>query len=151
MKTRNRPGSSTLFLLELVFAILFFALAAAVCVQFFVRSHVLSTEAKALNMAVNTVSSTAEMVAASGDLDELGDILARELPALDCKAEPAALDCKAALTVEGEFDEAGEYSLLVSARTEENMLCADISVTDGEGGVVYTLEVLRHIQREAGR
>ena len=53
MKHRNRAKSSSLFLLELVLAILFFSLASAVCVQFFVKSHILSRDAQRLNHAVS--------------------------------------------------------------------------------------------------
>ncbi len=49
MKHRNRAQSSSLFLLELILAILFFSLASAVCVQFFVKSHLLSRDARNLN------------------------------------------------------------------------------------------------------
>ena len=38
---RKPAKRSSLFLLELIIAILFFCLASAVCVRFFVRSHVM--------------------------------------------------------------------------------------------------------------
>lgn len=53
---------SNLFLLELIFAILFFSLAAAVCVRFFVKSHTLENESRDLNHAVSSVSSAAEIL-----------------------------------------------------------------------------------------
>ena len=51
MNRKNRAQSSTLFLLELILAILFFSLASAVCVQFFVKSRLLSRGAQNLNHA----------------------------------------------------------------------------------------------------
>lgn len=60
MKQRNQANSSSLFLLELILAILFFSVASAVCVQIFVKSHLLSKDAQILNFAVNEVSNAAE-------------------------------------------------------------------------------------------
>lgn len=57
---RSRPVKrSSLFLLELIIAILFFSLASAVCVRFFVKSHTLSRETGNLTAAVNMASGQA--------------------------------------------------------------------------------------------
>lgn len=59
---RSRPVKrSSLFLLELIIAILFFSLASAVCVRFFVKSHTLSRETGNLTAAVNMASGQAEL------------------------------------------------------------------------------------------
>ncbi len=60
MKNKKRARSSSLFLMELILAILFFSIASAVCVQFFVKSHLLCKDSQTLNYAVNTCSSVAE-------------------------------------------------------------------------------------------
>lgn len=62
MKQRNQANSSSLFLLELILAILFFSVASAICVQIFVKSHLLSKDARILNFAVNEVSNAAESI-----------------------------------------------------------------------------------------
>ena len=62
MKRKNRPRSSSLFLMELILAILFFSIASAVCVQFFVKSHLLSRSSDALNYAANECASVAELL-----------------------------------------------------------------------------------------
>ena len=49
MKVRESSKSS-LFLLELMISIVFFALAAAGCVQVFAKAHMLSQEASRLDM-----------------------------------------------------------------------------------------------------
>lgn len=59
MKKESAKRSS-LFLIELMAAILFFALASAVCIQVFAKSHVKSLETEELNMAVAKVQSAAE-------------------------------------------------------------------------------------------
>ena len=67
MTRRNRAKSSSLFLLELILAILFFSIASAVCVQFFVKSHLLSQESRELQVSANEVSSIAELMNASSN------------------------------------------------------------------------------------
>ena len=60
---------SSLFLIELIIAILFFALGSAVCVQAFVKAHTVSADARALSFASSTVSSAASIVKyTDGDL-----------------------------------------------------------------------------------
>ena len=50
---------SSLFLLELIIAILFFSLTSAVCVQIFVRAHLISRQTQELNTALEKVSGSA--------------------------------------------------------------------------------------------
>ena len=52
---------SSLFLMELIIAILFFSLASTVCVRIFVKSHTLEEESIQLNHAVLAASSVAEI------------------------------------------------------------------------------------------
>ena len=56
MKTKH----SSLFLFELIIAILFFCVCSAVCIRFFVKSHTLSQDTKNLTMAMNQTSMFAE-------------------------------------------------------------------------------------------
>ena len=60
MKKENAKRSS-LFLIELMAAILFFALASAVCILAFAKSHTKSIETAQLNMAVAKAQSAAEI------------------------------------------------------------------------------------------
>lgn len=52
---------SSLFLTELIIAILFFSLASTVCVRIFVKSHTLEQESIQLNHAISAASSVAEI------------------------------------------------------------------------------------------
>ena len=61
MSTRNSSKSS-LFLIELIIAILFFSIGSAVCVRAFVKAHSLSTEAKDLSFASAQVSIMASVL-----------------------------------------------------------------------------------------
>lgn len=56
-----RRSKSTLFLLELIFSIFFFAITSAVCAQIFARAHVLSSSTADLNHAIVCVESAAEI------------------------------------------------------------------------------------------
>ena len=68
-QTRTHSGSS-LFLMELILAILFFSVASAVCVQLFARAHTASEQSAALNRAVLAAESAAEAFKGAADLDE---------------------------------------------------------------------------------
>lgn len=69
MQTDHR---SSLFLLELIVAILFFALASAVCMQLFARSHTLQQETKDLNQGLLLAQSAAAVFESrDGDLAAL--------------------------------------------------------------------------------
>ena len=61
MHSLNNTRSS-LFLIELIIAILFFSLGAAVCVQAFVKAHTTSMEARDLSFASSACSSAANVV-----------------------------------------------------------------------------------------
>lgn len=58
---RQPTRRSSLFLTELIIAILFFSLASTVCVRIFVKSHTLEQESIQLNHAVSAASSVAEI------------------------------------------------------------------------------------------
>ena len=59
MQTKN-SSKSGIFLMELILSILFFSIAAAVCVKLFVTSHQLSDQSVKLNHAVAMAESIAE-------------------------------------------------------------------------------------------
>ena len=61
MSTRNSSKSS-LFLIELIIAILFFAIGSAVCVRAFIKAHDLSLQAKDLSFASAQASSAASVL-----------------------------------------------------------------------------------------
>lgn len=57
---KNRNNGSRIFMTELMFAILFFIIVSAVCVQCFAGSFVKSSDAKDITQAVNLASNAAE-------------------------------------------------------------------------------------------
>ena len=72
MKYQRHNNTSSLFLLELILAVLFFSVASALCVRIFIKAHLMSQEAKDLNFAVNEVTSMAEQF--SSDVQNSADI-----------------------------------------------------------------------------
>lgn len=59
---RQPKSKTSLFLMELIIIILFFSLASAVCVQFFVKSHLIGQKTKELNFAVAAAQGFAEVM-----------------------------------------------------------------------------------------
>ena len=72
----NNARKTGLFLMELIIAILFFSLAATICIQLFVKSHMISERSIALNHSILLAQNTAEIFyAADGDLTEMAFLL----------------------------------------------------------------------------
>ncbi len=66
---KNRNNGSRIFLTELMFAILFFIIVSAICVQCFATAFAKSVDAKELTHAVNIATNLAEEYLASDDFD----------------------------------------------------------------------------------
>lgn len=54
-------SKSSLFLMELILAILIFAITSAICIQIFVKAHIVSQETQELNQSVTLCTSAAEL------------------------------------------------------------------------------------------
>ncbi|MEG2649608.1 MAG: hypothetical protein RSA63_01905, partial [Eubacterium sp.] len=65
MKHRYPTSKNSLFLMELIIAIFFFVLASGVCIQIFVKAHVLSATTQRTQLAVNEASSAADIIRAN--------------------------------------------------------------------------------------
>ena len=57
---KKEASKSSLFLLELMISIVFFAISAAGCVQIFAKAHMLSEQAEQLDLAVSIAQSLAD-------------------------------------------------------------------------------------------
>lgn len=86
MTPQKQSRSSALFLTELTLAILFFAAASAVCVQIFVKSHLLSLHSRQLNLAVNESAAIAELIETSDSMDETVELIAARYPLAEISA-----------------------------------------------------------------
>ena len=71
-----KHSKSSLFLMELIIALLFFSLASTVCIRLFVNAHSLSAETVDQNYAVNYAQNMAEVfTGCDGDLQAMQKIL----------------------------------------------------------------------------
>ena len=76
MTSTRSSSKSGLFLIELIIAIVFFALSSASCIQLFVKAHTLSAKSSDLNTAVIQAQNAAELFKASGgDAERLSQLL----------------------------------------------------------------------------
>ena len=72
----NNARKTGLFRMELIIAILFFSLAAAICIQLFVKSHMISERSIALNHSILLAQNTAEIFyATNGDPEKMASLL----------------------------------------------------------------------------
>lgn len=129
MKYQRHNNTSSLFLLELILAVLFFSVASALCIQIFTKAHLMSQDARDLNFAVNEVSSMATQMPD----DSLQDAAAYY--------DSSYASCKKADAV---------YVLTVHYEPEDTLLKAHISMdTVADNRNIYTLDVTKHRQRRA--
>lgn len=169
MVHRSRARSSSLFLMELILAILFFSVASAVCVEFFVKSHLLSQDSEAMTYAVNECVGAAEIFCAADSVQEGLALLREQYPEGEYTDELRAFVY---------YDSAGHscerevaaYVMEVRLEQEEQMveIVAEMFRLDGENGgnggngqdedgqdggqgsgeeSVYRLETAHHIAR----
>lgn len=129
MKYQRHNNTSSLFLLELILAVLFFSVASALCIQIFTKAHLMSQDARDLNFAVNEVSSMAEQMPD----DSLQDAAAYY--------DSSYASCEKADAV---------YVLTVHYEPEDTLLKAHISMdTIDDNRNIYTLDITKHRQRRA--
>lgn len=129
MKYQRHNNTSSLFLLELILAVLFFSVASALCIQIFIKAHLMSQDARDLNFAVNEVSSMAEQMPD----DSLQDAAAYY--------NSSYASCEKADAV---------YVLTVHYEPEDTLLKAHISMdTIADNRNIFALDVTKHRQRRA--
>ena len=143
MVHKSRARSSSLFLMELIFAILFFSVASAVCVEFFVKAHLLSRDSDALSRAVNECAGAAEIICTSNGLPEGVDLLAAETAEVRLYYDDSFAACG---------QETAAYVLDIHMEQAERMIEATLEMREGSGGQeaessVYRLQVGHHIAR----
>lgn len=129
MKYQRHNNTSSLFLLELILAVLFFSVASALCIQIFTKARLMSQDARDLNFAVNEVSSMAEQMS-DGTLQDAAAYY-----------NSSYASCEKADAV---------YVLTVHYEPEDTLLKAHISMdTIADNRNIYTLDVTKHRQRRA--
>lgn len=153
MVRRNRARSSSLFLMELIIAILFFSASSAVCVQFFVKSHLLSNDSNALNHAVNECAGAAEIIDSTDDVESSLNMLKRLYPNgtyPDIQADIKEADI--AIYYDDTFEECirqdAAYTFSLHMKTDGQMINTDMRVISADSeSDIYELSTKHHIAR----
>ena len=142
MRERQNTRSS-LFLIELILAILFFSLASAVCIQVFVKAHFMSQSAKELPLGY--ASSAAEVLAhTDGSYEAVKALL------------PEAMETDGIIYLC--YDKNGEtcaqkdaaYYLYIEQTASPHSREARIDFTDLDGDSLYHLSIKIPVARKAG-
>ena len=136
MHTLNNTRSS-LFLIELIIAILFFSLGSAVCVQAFAKAHTVSMDARDLSFASSTVSSAASVVKyTDGELDSIRAYF----PEAFQEVEDTIAVC-----YDGNFTPCdasdASYTLRIETGVQDGVETAHIWMADRLGQTVYELDL----------
>lgn len=139
MNRRTNARSSSLFLIELIISILFFAVASSVCVQFFVRARLMSREAAQLTDAVSACSTASETIASGDSLADIAAALSAVYP--DAAGSFDGLtDGSAPVTI------ALSDTLTAKCTLDGQLLTANLSFTPEQADTpVYTLTVKKHL------
>ncbi len=131
-----KHSKSSLFLMELIIALLFFSLASTVCIRLFVNAHSLSAQTVDQNYAVNYAQNMAEaFMGCDGNLQTLQTLLSDSLLSEDGRS----------LSLE---QNGYRTDLVCNAAPEPgSTLSADIHVcrTDAADTPLYTLHVDLHV------
>lgn len=153
MKYQRHNNISSLFLLELILAVLFFSVASALCIQIFTKAHLMSQDARDLNFAVNEVSSMAEQISAgtlhpdtAASSDDTASDPSTQMPDDSLQDAAAYYDSGYASCEKAD----AVYVLTVHYEPENTLLKAHISMdTIADNRNIYTLDVTKHRQRRA--
>lgn len=160
MTRKSRARASSLFLMELILAILFFSAASAVCVQFFVRSHLLSRDSDNLSHGVNECSAVAEAVCVSDSISETAALLQSLYPEGSYpKTDAADKKAEISLYYDDSFHPCGKencvFRLVLRLAETGGMLNADIRIhacalEADQKDAIYGLHVQHHIAGRTG-
>ena len=140
MAHNHMTHKSSLFLLELILAILFFSIASAVCVQLFVKSHLLSTQAEILSIAVNECSDAAEIILSADTKDEVLGRLSTAYPYAEKSDNQIHIPYDDTHTMMISFTFTNPSENRGSVQT--NILFRNIETTE----LIYELEIKHQIQ-----
>ena len=156
MKPKSR---STLFLMELIIAIFFFAITAAICTRVFAQAHLATHATTQLNQSILHIESMAEAFrSVDGDFESFALLFPEALttPANDVAA--GARDPSGGDHLEIFYDsewhtcepDQAVYQILVNGTNEKAIRTIHISAIDlVSGEAIYTLEVHKHPRLEA--
>ncbi|MBD5548796.1 MAG: hypothetical protein HDQ97_15665 [Lachnospiraceae bacterium] len=131
---KNKSSKSGLFLMELILSILFFSLSSAICVQLFVKSHLISQQSVDLNIAVEWCQNVAEtFYGTNGNIDEM-------MLLFDNSYQNSSDESSF-------FLDEHPYTISVSVHEKNSMLICNISAHKSSD-LIYDLEVYLFPEKE---
>lgn len=124
---KNKASKSGLFLMELILSILFFSLSSAICVQLFVKSHLISQKSVSLNHAIELCQNVAEaFYGCNGNVDEMMLLFDNS--------------CQDALDESIYFLDEQPYTISIAVEEKDDLLICSISAYK-HSDLIYELEV----------
>lgn len=132
---QTEKSRASLFLIELIIAILFFSLGSAVCIQAFSKAALLSRSAADLSFASSQVSSAASVIRYSED--PLGDVQ-EFFPGARAQGEGFCVYYDADRQICSH--ENAVYTMKVSIRESNGFCRGSITMTGSDDEVIYELE-----------
>lgn len=156
MVRRNRARSSSLFLMELIIAILFFSASSAVCVQFFVKSHLMSNDSNALNHAVNECAGAAEIIDTADSIEDSVNMMKRlypngSYPEVQTDMKAADIEIYYNDSFEACISQDAAFILTLHMELNGQMVTADMQMSSSDSRAnIYELPAKHHIARRTG-
>ncbi|MBE5848357.1 MAG: hypothetical protein E7300_11860 [Lachnospiraceae bacterium] len=130
--------NSSLFLMELILAILVFSMASTACIQLFVKAHVLTDKSIALNQSIIKCQNLAETLYGSDTIeDDLG-----KTQYYDADWQRVTDEGSAVYAVSMEMKPVDEKSLLHAVITSKKL---------SDESVIYELPITKFVGEEAKR
>ncbi len=131
---------SSLLLIELIMAILIFALASGVCLQIFVKSHSLSKRTGELDMAVRQATSVSELLTQKAGAEKVEKTLSRIYPEADLAAGKATIYYDEDFVACGGEDSYFQMEIR-SSDSGDGLTSYDIAVYKDQGATkIYNME-----------
>lgn len=146
-------SKNSLFLMELILSILFFALTAAVCLQLFVKAHVLSQDAIHLNHAVTEAQNFAEVfLAGDGSLKRFPDYFIDQLTPVSCSYDDSGTLCSFTLFYDKDWNPSGlsdhTYQITIAYTQKDQPAMRDAAITVSDTEDFYRIPLQKYIPRE---
>lgn len=141
-----KHSKSSLFLMEMIIAILFFSIASAICIQLFAKAHTLSFNTVNQNKAVIHAQNLAESyLALEGDLPQIAPLF--EASVSDFSKNELYLYFDAEWLPTSAEKASFQAKLLGYPENEQGLISADITVTETvpPQNELFSLQVSHHI------
>ena len=138
---KNRRSRSTLFLMELIIAIFFFAITSAVCAQLFAKAHQVSHKTTQLTHAINQAQSIAEAFRSTdGDLESLKELF----PEAGADGDTFSIRYDDQGQITSDIQKTAYVATLTILESSETLCRAHLDIiVDGKGSI-YFLELIKY-------